>query len=199
MVNPTDIKSSRALRASVGLVAGALALVGIAGCQTGKSSSGSTNSSFTTASADSERALLVKLVGDWQFEGSWTGADGTPNPVQGRAAGVLTNNYFVMLDVQTTSGELAGRTSREDGSMIFAAEPGVGMTVTAWGDASPSVTRLVGRSEQGGNVFNFVPAGGTANAVALVVRFDGPDRFTTQLNPGAALSSASYTFTRAAK
>jgi hypothetical protein len=180
-------------------VVGTLALVGVAmvgGCQTGNASSTSSDASFSTATADSDRAHLVKLVGEWQFEGSWSGADGKQNAVQGRAAGVLVNNYFVMLDVQTTSGELAGRTTREDGSMIFAAEPGVGMTVTAWGDASPTVTRLVGRTEQGGNVFNFVPAGGTANAAALIVRFDGPDRFTTQLNPGAVLSSANYTFTR---
>lgn len=196
------INASSALRARVRVAFGVLALAGVAmlgGCQTGNSSSGSSDSSFSTSRADSDRALLVKLVGDWQFDGFWSGADGVKHNVQGRAAGVLVNNFFVMLDIQTTSGELAGRTTREDGSMLFAAEPGLGVTVSAWGDASPSVTRLVGRSESDGSVLSFLPAQGAANAVALVVRFDGPDRFTTQINPTAALSSASYTFTRATK
>jgi len=194
------INTPRVLRARFNLAVGALALAGlgfVGGCQTGNTSSVSSDSSFTTARADADRALLAKLVGAWQFEGTWSGANGVQNTVQGRAAGVLVNNYFVLLDVQTTSGELAGRTSRDEGSILFAAEPGVGMTVSAWGDASPSIVRLVGRAEQGGNVLSFAPAGNSANATALVVRFDGPDRFTTQLNPGAALSSASYTFTRA--
>lgn len=191
-------KSSRALRACLGFVVGSFALGGLTACQTGGSSSNNSNSSFSASRADSDRALLTKLVGDWQFEGAWSGADGKSNTVKGRAAGVLVNNFFVLLDVQSTEGQLAGRTTREDGSMLFAAEPGMGLTVTAWGDAAPSVTRLVGSSRDNGNVFNFLPADGTGNAVALVIRFDGPDRFTTQLNPGAALSSASYTFTRAA-
>lgn len=199
MVNRTILHAAGALRAPAGLVVGGLMLVAMAGCQTGNAPSGAANSSFSIQAADSERTHLAKFVGDWQFEGSWSGADGKPHPVQGQAAGVLVNNFFVMLDIQTTSGELAGRTTREDGSIVFASEPGVGVTVTAWGDASPNVTRLVGRSEQGGNVLRFVPAGGTANAVALVVQFDGPNRFTTQLNPGAALSSANYTFTRSAQ
>lgn len=192
-------KSSRALRACLGVVVGSLALGGLTACQSGGSSSSNSDSSFSASVADSNRALLTKLVGDWQFEGAWSGADGKPNPVQGRAAGVLVNNFFVLLDVQSTEGQLAGRTTREDGSMLFAAEPGLGVTVSAWGDASPSVTRLVGRSESDGSVLSFLPAQGAANAVALVVRFDGPDRFTTQINPTAALSSASYTFTRATK
>lgn len=192
-------KSSRALRACLGVVVGSLALGGLTACQSGGSSSSNSDSSFSASVADSNRTLLTKLVGDWQFEGAWSGADGKPNAVQGRAAGVLVNNFFVLLDVQSTEGQLAGRTTREDGSMLFAAEPGRGLTVTAWGDASPSVTRLVGGSHDNGNVFSFVPADGTGNAAALVIRFDGPDRFTTQLNPGAALSSASYTFTRATK
>lgn len=184
-----------ALRASFGVAA--IAGVGfLAGCKTDGAACCASNSNVTVERADSDRAQLAKLVGEWQFQGSWSGADGVAHNVEGRAAGVLVNNYFVMLDVQTTSGELAGRTSREDGSMLFAAEPGVGMTVSAWGDASPSVTRLVGTVRDGGNELSFVPASGTANATALVLRFEGPDRFTTQLNPGAVLSSANYTFTR---
>lgn len=184
-----------ALRVSFGVAA--IAGVGVlAGCKTDGAACCAPNSAFTVERADSDRAHLAKLVGEWQFQGSWSAADGVAHNVEGRAAGVLVNNYFVMLDVQVTSGELAGRTSREDGSMLFAAEPGVGMTVSAWGDASPSVTRLVGTVRDGGSELSFVPASGTANATALVLRFEGPDRFTTQLNPGAVLSSANYTFTR---
>ncbi|MBX3378669.1 MAG: hypothetical protein KF805_01120 [Phycisphaeraceae bacterium] len=171
------------------------AAIALTGCQTGESG-GTGDSSMTTQRADSDRALLAKLVGEWRFSGAWAGADGTNHNVEGRAAGVLVNNYFVMLDVQTTAGQLAGRTSNNDGSMLFAAEPGVGMTVSAWGDASPSITRLVGRADDG-PMLTFLPASGPSNAVAMVVRFEGDNQFSTEISGGAGGSGkANYTFTR---
>lgn len=185
---------SGAVRAVVGLAAG-VCLFALGGCQTGTCCP--MNSSVTTERADADRALLGKLVGAWQFDGYWTSDDGAQHKVQGRAAGVLVNNYFVLMDIQTTSGELAGETSREEGSLLFAAEPAMGLTVMAWGDASPSITRLVGRSEEGGTVLTYLPASGPSNAVALVVHLEGDNRFTTDINGrSGGRGAAHYTFTR---
>ncbi|MBX3389422.1 MAG: DUF1579 family protein [Phycisphaeraceae bacterium] len=187
--------NSGVIRASVGIAA-IVSLFAQWGCQAG--SCCATNRSVTTERADADRGQLAKLVGAWRFEGSWSGEDGQKHSVQGRAAGVLVNNFFVLLDVQTTSGELAGQTSRQEGSLLFASEPGKGLTVTAWGDASPSITHLIGHSEEGGKVLTYLPASGPSNAVAVVVRFEGDNHFSTEISAGSGGKGvAEYTFTRA--
>jgi len=188
---------SCAFRACLGIL-GSIAAIGLGGCQTNKSGACcAADASYSVAQADSDRGLLAKLVGDWRFEGSWTGAGGVKNNVQGRAAGVLVNNYFITMDVQTTSGELAGRTSRDEGSILFASEPGIGLTASAWGDASPSITRLVGHSESNGSILAYVPAGGNSNAVAFTIRFDGENSFIANITGGSnGQRAATYTFTR---
>lgn len=186
--------NSGVIRAGLGITA-IVSFFALSGCQSG--SCCAMNSSVTTERADADRSLLGKLVGAWNFDGTWTGNDGKSHKVEGRAAGVLVNNFFVLMDIQTTSGELAGQTSREEGSILFASEPGKGLTATAWGDASPSITRLVGRSEEGGKELTFLPVGGAGKAVALVVRLEGDNRFSTEINGSSGgKGSARYSFTR---
>ncbi|MBS0190110.1 MAG: hypothetical protein U0573_01150 [Phycisphaerales bacterium] len=148
------------------------------------------------AQADAQRADLAKFVGAWEFTGSWTGENGASNQVAGRAAGVLENQYFVLLDIQTTSGTMAGRTGRKAGSMLLAAEPGIGLTLTAWGDASPSVMHLVGRDEDAGSTLTFRSAHGEV-PLTLVIRVENADRWTASINNTSTnTTTANYTFTR---
>ncbi|MGH7242030.1 MAG: hypothetical protein ACREJD_01260 [Phycisphaerales bacterium] len=186
---------SGAVRACIAAIVAAGSL-GLGGCQTGSPACCAADSSYTVARADADRALLGKLVGDWRFEGSWSENGGATNNVTGRAAGVLVNNYFVMMDVQTTSGQLSGRTSRDEGSILFATEPGMGMTISAWGDASPAITRLIGRAENGGSVLEYRAANSAGSAASVVVRFENENRLTIDLT--GPKGSATYRFSRVA-
>ncbi len=174
-----------------------LALFG-AGCQTSGPAANATSPAAVSA-ADSDRAALAKLVGAWDFDGWWKAAGQPENKVQGRAAATLENKYFLLMDVQTAPGSTGGRLGGKSGSFLFASEPGIGLTVTAWGDASPSITRLVGHASSGGTVLTFAPAHTQDRNVRLVIRIESDTRWTAEVtNPAAEGDGAlaSYTFTR---
>ncbi|MBS0186524.1 MAG: hypothetical protein JSS51_00545 [Planctomycetes bacterium] len=177
----------------------ALASTGVAlmmsGCQSSGSCCVANNSEAAIAKADAARAQLSRLVGAWDLDGWWKGNGNDRNTVHGRAAGVLENQYFVLMDVQTTSGEMAGRTARKSGSFLFASEPGIGLTASAWGDASPSISRFVGTAQGNGIVFK--PAHNAYPNAELVLTFESDNRFTAEVVQGSDVH-ASYTFTRSA-
>ncbi len=151
--------------------------------------------------ADADRAALARFVGVWTFEGWSTDTGGVRTPASGDAAAVIENEHFVKIDVVATSGKLGGRAGRKGGSLLLASEPGVGVTLTSWGDASPSISRLIGRSEGEGSQFTFqearTPEG--VRAVSLKVTFETDDRWLAQVSDASTPNGpvvASYTFTR---
>src|SRR5690606_31871573 len=100
--------------------------------------------------------------------------------------------------------QLAGRAGRKSGSMIFASEPGVGPTMTAWGDASPAISRFQGRVEGNGSAFSFTEVktavGQRRHSVTIVFQTD--DAWTAEIRDLTASGSpvvAKYRFTRAAQ
>lgn len=152
--------------------------------------------------ADAERAMLARFVGVWSFDGWVTGADGARGSVAGTGAAVIENQHFVKLDMKVTEGSMGGRSGRKAGSLLFASEPGVGLTLTAWGDASPAMSRCTGIVEGAGSVFTFTevrtPSG--AGRVSLNTRFTSDDRWVADVRDLSAAGDpliASYTFTRA--
>lgn len=151
--------------------------------------------------ANIERATLARLVGAWTFTGSVSRPEGGSGTVAGRAAGVIEHEHFVLLDIAATEGQLAGRSGRLFGSLLFASEPGIGLTVTAWGDANPWVTRLVGDVNPDGSRFVFddesVPSSDLD--VALSIVFETDDRFVVEVRDTDRAGSpalATYVFTR---
>jgi hypothetical protein len=180
------------------LWAGAAVLVG---CQ--DTSTRSTNTAADTARADADRTTLSRFVGAWKFEGWSAQAGGTHQASAGRAAGTIENERFVLLDLQATSGQLAGPSTHKSGSMLLASEPGIGITMTAWGDASPSISRLVGHVEGSGSRLVFdesrTPSG--VHRVSLLITLQNADRWVAEVRDTTASTQpliASYTFTRAA-
>ncbi|GMV24194.1 MAG: hypothetical protein AMXMBFR58_02250 [Phycisphaerae bacterium] len=153
--------------------------------------------------ADAHRASLARFVGIWQFEGWSVDSAGIQQSVSGRAAATIEREHFVLIDLQATSGQMAGRALRRGGSILLASEPGLGVTLTTWGDASPSVGRLIGRTEGSGASFVFdeaaTPAG--RQRVQISIHFRSDDHWIAELrdaDTGDSKVLASYEFKRAA-
>jgi hypothetical protein len=151
--------------------------------------------------ADADRAALARFVGAWNFEG-WSSDQGSARvSATGRAAATIENQHFVLLDLETTGGELGGRAGRKSGSMLLASEPGIGATLTAWGDAAPSISRLVGRVEGNGAAFVFdeVKAPSGKHRHAMVITFQTDDKWSAEIRDvtaGERQVVARYEFTR---
>lgn len=149
--------------------------------------------------ADADRQALARLVGVWSFEGWSVGKDGSRKQATGLAAAAIENRYFVLLDIEASAGELGGRAGRKSGSMILASEPGIGLTLTAWGDASASICRLVGRVSGDGKVFTFEESRTPADLrrLSLVLTFETSERWTAEVRDASAPGRpiiAFYTF-----
>ena len=142
---------------------------------------------------DSDRVKLSRFIGVWNFRGRVAEDDGLEREVSGQAAGVLENSQFVLIDVKAMDGALAGSTSRKSGSLLLGAEPGKGLTITAWGDGAPEVRRLWGGTNSDGSVFEFREHHGR---VLMRIAFETDDRWTATIRRGSGKARASYVFTR---
>lgn len=145
---------------------------------------------------DSDRVKLARFIGVWSFQGTVEDESGSSRGVSGNAAGVLESGQFVLLDVQATNGEFAGRSGRKSGSLLLGGEPGKGLTVTAWGDGSPQVRRLVGATNADGSVFEFRQVHGGPERVTLRIAFETDDRWIATITRSTGTARAVYTFTR---
>lgn len=151
--------------------------------------------------ADQRRATLARFIGVWKFEGSVLELNGSRRNVSGEAAAAIEEEHFVKIDMLATSGALAGYAGKKSGTLLLASEPDVGLTLTAWGDASPAITRMTGTQQNRGQQFVFeelrTPAG--RNRHQLAIRFETDHRWTAEIRDIDADSDpvlASYTFTR---
>lgn len=151
---------------------------------------------------DFDRAALTRLTGMWNFDG-WSCAEGAERRNgSGRARGAIENDHFMLVDLKVTSGEAAGRFGHRMGSMMFASEPGVGVTMTMWGDGSPSMGRFVGHTEGAGSAFilNEARTPPDIHRLKATISFETDDRWTIEMRDVQAKDKpliASYTFTRA--
>lgn len=152
------------------------------------------------SSCDADRAALARFVGVWNFDG-WANSGGARTTASGKAAATIENQHFVLIDLQTTSGTVGARAGTKSGSMLLASEPGIGLTLTAWGDASPSMSRAIGRAEGNASAFMFeearTPAG--MHRLSITMTFETNDRWVASihdLSVGGQPRVAQYTFTR---
>jgi hypothetical protein len=151
-------------------------------------------------SADSERALLARFVGVWSFEGWVAAADGSHSAVKGVSTAVIEDEHFVRLDMKSTEGQLGGRAARNHGTLMFASEPGIGLTLTAWGDGSPGISRLTGAAPSDGSAFTYTEAKTPSGVerVQLTITFQTDNQWTAEIRDltGQHPAIASYKFTR---
>ncbi|MBS0196744.1 MAG: hypothetical protein JSR77_08300 [Planctomycetes bacterium] len=154
------------------------------------------------SAADKDRAALARFVGDWKFEGfAMNGSDRAKG--SGRAAASIEREHFVLLDLQAAEGQLSGHAAKKSGSMIFASEPAIGLTLTAWGDASPAMTRMVGEVDANASHFTFNEMRTAPGVHRHTISFDfeTDDRWIAEIRDESERNTpvvARYEFTRVA-
>ena len=150
---------------------------------------------------DRNRIALARFVGAWDYAGWYTPEGRARETSEGIAAGTIEHEYYVLLDGQYVREE-AGTASYHEGSMLFSSEPGLGLMMTSWSNAGPSVQRFRGRVEREGTrfVFDEVERVGGGEWLRLVVSFETDNTWTADFYRRGSpedILAASYTFTRA--
>jgi hypothetical protein len=123
--------------------------------------------------------------------------DGQRRFVSGTATGQIDNRFFIRLDMAMTDQQ-SGRVN--SGNVIFASEPGRGLTMNSRFDSSPTPVTYEGTVSADGQIFtlNELAPGFGPNGRRLVIRFLSPDNFvadSTDRAGGNATPRASLTFT----
>jgi hypothetical protein len=154
------------------------------------------------APADVNRAALARFVGVWNFEGWTADRAGQHMPRSGRAAGAIDHEHFVEIEFHATDSQPGGSNAHKAVSVLLASEPGLGLTMTAWGDASPAVSRLIGKAEGDGSAFTFDEATSTAgrDRLSVTIKVQTDDHWTLEVHDASNSGRpvvASYAFTRA--
>lgn len=186
------------------------AVCGLTGCQSNAPESSATGANLRPitapaggTSADRDRSALARLIGVWDVKGWRSGEDGARQDVLAHAAGVIESEHFVLLTVQATSGQFAGRSARSLASLLFASEPGIGPTLTVWGDASPAINRLTGWTAEDASRFTFteVKTASGAPRMNVTITFESDDAWVAQFRRSELLAEpvAEYRFTRASR
>ncbi len=117
--------------------------------------------------------------------------------VSGTATGQIDNRFFIRLDMVMTDQQ-SGQVNT--GNVIFASEPGRGLTMNSRFDSSPTPVTYEGSVSADGQVFtlNELAPGFGPNGRRLIIRFLSPDNFaadSTDRAGGQATPRASLTFT----
>jgi hypothetical protein len=146
---------------------------------------------------DRDRLQLAKFARPWRVSG-WETVDGRRRFVSGTATGQVDSTFFVRLDMVITD-ELSGNINR--GNVVFASEPGRGLTLNSRFDSSPTAVAFAGSVNAAGDLFtlNEIAPGFGPNGRQVVIRFLTPDNFvadTTNRRTGEQSSSLSFTSVR---
>lgn len=161
------------------------------------SSSGATPPAQYTPT-DHERVALAKLAGNWQATG-WSHVMGSGrHEVTGTAVGIVENSYYVTVDLTLVVDEVTGETNT--GTLMFASEPGRGLTMSSRFSTSPSPSRYTGHASSDGNAFTLEEMTAQADGMRrrVNIRFLTRDQWVadiTDLNANNRVVS-SFTFTR---
>lgn len=149
------------------------------------------------STSDRDRLQLAKFARPWRVSG-WETVDGQRRFVTGNATGQVDSTFFVRLDMVMTD-ELTNRVNT--GNVVFASEPGRGLTMNSRFDSSPTAVAFAGSVTADGNLFtlNEIAPGSGANGRQVVIRFLSPDNFvadTTDRRTGQQTSSFTFTTAR---
>jgi len=145
--------------------------------------------------ADRDRLALAQLARTWRVTG-WETVDGQRRLVSGTATGSVEYNFFVRLDMSTRD-EQTGRVNT--GDIVFASEPGRGLTMNSRFDTSPSPLTFEGAVTDDGRVFTLdeiAPRRGNTGR-RVVIRFLSSDEWVadvTDRSGGRSTPQASFSF-----
>lgn len=150
------------------------------------------------SSHDRDRLALAKFARPWRVTG-WETVDGQRRFVSGTATGQIDNTFFIRLDMAVTD-EQSGRINT--GNVVFASEPGRGLTMNSRFDTSPSPVTYTGSVSADGNLFTLDELGSGFGKTGrrMVIRFLSPDNWVadvTDRSTGSPMPRASMTFTAA--
>lgn len=150
------------------------------------------------SSADRDRLALARFARTWRVSG-WETVNGERRFVNGNAAGSVDCSFFVRLDMSMFD-EQSGRMNT--GNLVFASEPGRGVTMSSRFDTSPSLTTYLGTATADGTLFTLdeMGWGGSTTGRRIIIRFLSADEFVADVSErwgGQSSQQASFTFTAA--
>lgn len=125
---------------------------------------------------DRDRLALGKLARAWKLTG-WETVEGHKRFLSGTAVGSVENSYFLRLNVNVTEDQ-TGRASH--GNILFASEPGRGLTMTSRFDTSPSALAYAGTVSNNGDVFTLRESG--RGNRQIVIRFLSADQWVADVS-----------------
>lgn len=150
----------------------------------------SQNSSSLTQT-DRDRLALARFARSWRVTG-WETVDGQRRLVSGTATGTVENSFFIRLTTQIRDDQSGNVTN---GNIVFASEPGRGMTMNSHFDSGPTPMTFDGSLSADGNVL-------TLNEIApaaeqrVIIRFINDGQWvadTTNRSDGSPRSSLNFT------
>lgn len=150
------------------------------------------------SSADRDRLALAQFARTWRVSG-WETVDGQRRFVTGTAVGSVENAFFVRLDINVRDDQ-TGRLNT--GNVIFASEPGRGLTMNSRFDTSPSPVTFAGNVTADGSLFTLdeIAPGFGPNGRRIVIRFISPDEWVadeSERSGGRTTAIGSLTFSGA--
>lgn len=143
--------------------------------------------------ADRDRLTLARFARSWQVQG-WETIEGQRRLVSGTATGSVENSFFIRL---TTSMRADQNGAASNGNIVFASEPGRGMTMNGHFDTAPSPMTFQGSLSSDGNVLTFNEIAPSAER-RVVIRFLSDSQWVadvSSLSNNAPLSSFTFTAT----
>jgi hypothetical protein len=159
----------------------------------------SAGSSSAVAAADQDREILSRLAGRWSISGWSEVVASDRRDLRGTAEGSVEQNYFLRLDVSLGVDPTSGQA--QSGTLIFASEPGRGMTLSSRFSDAPSTSRFVGSSSSDGRSLTLDEVDSTIKGIRrrVVIRFFSDDEWLADVSNAAAAGSprlGSFRFTR---
>lgn len=143
--------------------------------------------------SDRDRLALSKLARNWRVTG-WETVDGQRRLVSGTASGSVENAFFIRL-IMTITDEQTRQVN--NGNIVFASEPGRGLTMNSHFDTSPFPITYSGTVSNDGNLFTLDEIAPSAGARRIVARFISPTEWVADVSDRSGSQStpqASFNF-----
>lgn len=133
----------------------------------------------TVVAADADRAMIGRLAGRWSLTGWSEVVASDRRDLRGSAEGVVEQDYFLRLDASIVVGPGDTRT----GVLLFASEPGRGVTLSSRFSDSPSTSRFLGSGSADSRTITLEEVDSIIPGVRrrMVIRFQSPSEWVVDV------------------